>query len=105
MAWASRSMPASIPSTSMIRMAPASVGNPNPKACSTAWIIRLSSISSAAGTIPAAMMPLTVSVAASTVSKTPSSVRPVSGSRVRLTITFVTMPKVPSLPTTSPVRS
>ena len=50
----------------MIRTAPASVGNPKPNACSTAWIIRLSSISSAAGTIPAAMMPLTVSVAAST---------------------------------------
>ena len=55
--------PASRPSTSMIRTAPASVGKPKPKACSTARIIRLSSISSAAGTIPAAIIPLTVSVA------------------------------------------
>ena len=31
------------------------------------------------------MIPLTVSVASSTVSKTPSRVRPASGSRVRLT--------------------
>ena len=65
----------------MISTAPASVGKPKPNACSTARIIRLSSISSAAGTIPAAMIPLTVSVAASTVSKTASSVRPASGSR------------------------
>ena len=50
----------------MISTAPASVGKPKWNACSTAWIIRLSSISSAAGTIPAAMIPLTVSVAAST---------------------------------------
>ena len=34
-----------------------------------------------------------------------ASVRPASGSRVRLTITLVTMPKVPSLPTIRPVRS
>ncbi len=60
----------------MMSTAPASVGKPKWKACSTARIIRLSSISSAAGTMPAAMIPLTVSVAASTVSKTPSNVRP-----------------------------
>ena len=51
------------------------------------------------------MMPLTVSVAASTVSKTPSNVRPASGSRLRPTVTFVTMPKVPSWPTITPGRS
>ena len=89
----------------MIRTAPASVGKPKLKAASTARIIGLSSISSAAGTIPAAMIPLTASVAVSTVSKTPRNVRPASGSRVRPTVTFVTTPKVPSWPTTSPVRS
>ena len=88
MAWASRSIPASSPSTSMISTAPASTGKPKPKACSTARIIRLSSISRAAGTIPAAMIPLTVSVAWSTVSNTASSVRPASGSRVKLTTDF-----------------
>ena len=89
----------------MISTAPASVGKPKPKACSMAWIMSVSSISSAAGTMPAAMIPLTVSVAWSTLSKTPSRVRPASGSRVRPTVTLVVIPKVPSLPTIRPVRS
>ena len=67
--------------------------------------IGLSSISSAAGTMPAAMIPDTVSVAASTESKTASSVRRPPGARISLSVTSVTMPNVPSLPTTSPARS
>ena len=90
----------------MISTAPASVGKPKWKACSTARIIRLSSISSAAGTIPAAMIPLTVSVAASTVVEDAQE-RP-AGLGVAGQVDHrpsVTMPKVPSWPTTRPVRS
>ena len=67
--------------------------------------MRLSSISSAAGTIPAPMRSLMVLVASSTVSKTPSSVRYASGLRVMRTHILVTTPKVPSEPTITPVRS
>ncbi len=95
MSWASRSSPASRPSVSAIRTAPASTGNPRWKAASTARIIGLSIISSAAGTIPAAIIRLTASVAASTVSKTPRNVRPASGSRVRATVTSVTIAERP----------
>ena len=60
---------------------------------------------SAAGTMPAPMMSLMVLVASSTVSKTPSSVRYASGLRVMRTQILVAMPKVPSEPTMTPVRS
>ena len=58
---------------------PASVGRPTWNAASTAPRISRSIISSAAGTMPAAMMPETASLAASTESKTASSVRYASG--------------------------
>ena len=89
----------------MMRTASASSGKPNLNAASTAESIVWSSISSAAGTMPAPMMSLMVLVASSTVSKTPSSVRYASGFRVSRTHTFDTTPNVPSLPTIVPVRS
>ena len=62
-------------------------------------------ISMAAGTTPAAMIPLTVSAARRTVGKSRSMVRTAGGLRMRRTHTWVTTPTVPSLPTTSPRRS
>ena len=53
----------------------------------------------------AAMMPDTASLASSTDSKTASSVRYASGARIRRSVARVTMPKVPSEPTTRPARS
>jgi hypothetical protein len=64
-----------------------------------------SSISSAAGMMPAPMMSLIVFVASSTVSKTPRRVRYASGLRVMRTQIFVATPNVPSEPTMTPVRS
>ena len=100
------SRPASRPSTSMISTAPASSGKPKWNAASTAWIMSVSSISSAAGTMPAPMMSLMVLVASST------RLEDAEQRAVRLRvagqaapITFVTMPNVPSVPTITPVRS
>ncbi len=72
---------------------------------STATRQRWSIISSAAGTIPEAMMSLTVDAPASTVSKSASSVVTAGGSGVRRTHTLVAMPHIPSLPTNTPRRS
>ena len=68
--------------------------------------MRWSIISRAAGTMPAAMMPLTVAAAASTVGKSSSSVaHRRAGSGVSRTAMRVAMPSVPSLPTNAPRRS
>ena len=89
----------------MMSTAPASSGKPKWNAASTACRISWSSISSAAGMMPAPMMSLIVLVASSTVSKTPSSVRYASGLRVMRTQALVATPNVPSEPTMTPVRS
>ena len=89
----------------MMSTAPASRGNPKWNASSTARKISVSSISSAAGTMPAPMMSLMVLVASSMVSNTPKSVRYASGFFVSRTHTFDTTPNVPSEPTIVPVRS
>ena len=104
-ACASPSRPASRPSTSMIRMAPASVGKPKWNACSTAWIISVSSISSAAGTMPAAMIADTASEASSIAVNEARIVFTASAAWSRRTVTAVTMPNVPSEPTAAPRRS
>ncbi len=62
-------------------------------------------ISSAAGTIPAAMIALTVCAPASTVGKSNSIVRTSGGDCVSRTQTLVAMPNIPSLPTNAPRRS
>ena len=68
-------------------------------------MISASIISSAAGTMPAAMMPLTVAPASSIDVKSSSSVRTTGGSGVSRTAMRVAMPMVPSLPTKHPRRS
>ena len=68
-------------------------------------MISASIISSAAGTMPAAMIPLTVAAAASTVVKSASSVRMAGGLGVSRTAMRVATPIVPSLPTNAPRRS
>ena len=72
---------------------------------STAWMVAWSIISSAAGTIPAAMMADTARAAASIDGKEASSVRTAAGSGVHRTVTVVATPKHPSLPTKHPSRS
>ena len=62
-------------------------------------------ISSAAGTIPAAMTALTQAAASSTAAKSASIVRTAGGSGVSRTAIRVAMPAVPSLPTNAPRRS
>ena len=61
-------------------------------------MISASIISSAAGTMPAAMIPLTVAAASSIDVKSSSSVRTTGGSRVSRTAMRVAMPIVPSEP-------
>ena len=68
-------------------------------------MISASIISSAAGTMPAAMIPLTVAAAASIDVKSSSSVRTAGGFGVSRTAMRVAMPIVPSLPTKQPRRS
>ena len=68
-------------------------------------MIRASIISKAAGTIPAAMMPLTVAAAASMLGKPRSSVSTHGGTGRSRTAIRVAMPIVPSLPTKQPRRS
>ncbi len=70
-------------------------------ACRHSWSI----ISSAAGTMPAAMMPLTVAAPSSTLSKSSSIVRTAGGFWVSRTQIAVAMPHIPSLPTNAPRRS
>ncbi len=72
---------------------------------STAWITVLSIISRVAGTMPAAMMALTVLPASSMRSKTASRVLTASGWAMRRRISLVAMPRVPSEPTSRPQRS
>ena len=62
-------------------------------------------ISSAPGTMPAAMMSLTVWLASATLSNTPSMVRYACGARNSRTSTRVTMPNMPSQPITAPRKS
>ena len=62
-------------------------------------------ISIAAGTMPAAMIADVAAPAWSVVSKPTRIVRTSSGSRTSLTVVAVTMPSVPSEPTTAPSRS
>ena len=64
-----------------------------------------SMISSADGTMPAAMIADTVSEASSSAEKDASSVFTPSGTRRSRTMTAVTSPSVPSEPTTPPVKS
>ena len=68
-------------------------------------MINWSIISSAAGTMPLAMIPETASLASPTLANTPSSVRQASGARTSRSVAAVTSPKVPSAPITRPRRS
>jgi hypothetical protein len=68
-------------------------------------VICASIISSAAGTIPAAMMPLTAAPASSMAVKSSSSVRTSGGFGVSRTAIRDATPIVPSLPTKQPRRS
>jgi len=68
-------------------------------------MIGSSSASSAAGTIPAAMIADTAADAASIDSNVARAVFTASATRVSFTTTFVMTPSVPSEPTTRPVRS
>ena len=70
-------------------------------ALTQAWSI----ISMAAGTMPAAMIPLTASLAARIEGKAASRVRTAAGSGSRRRVISVAMPNIPSLPTKSPTRS
>ncbi len=72
---------------------------------STARMVALSIISSAAGTMPVAMMRETARAAASTLGKSASRVCTASGSGTSRTTISVAMPKHPSLPTNAPSRS
>ena len=93
------------PSISMMSTAPASVGKPKWNAASTAPTMVRSIISSAAGTMPAAITPETVAVASATVSNTASKVVTAAGIGSSRKVAAVTIPKVPSEPHTTPVRS
>ena len=66
---------------------------------------RVSIISMAAGTIPAATTSETTSPAAAIDGKSASRVCTDSGARISRTVTCVTMPSVPSEPSTTPRRS
>ncbi len=72
---------------------------------STAATHARSIISSAAGTIPAAMMAETASLAPRSEGKSASNVRTLAGSGSSRTVIRVAMPNMPSLPTNSPARS
>src|SRR6266536_3480138 len=62
-------------------------------------------ISSAAGTMPEAMMAETASPAVLSAVKSARSVRTARGNAVRRTVILVAMPKLPSEPTNKPTRS
>ena len=93
------------PSSSTTSAAAASRVYPACTACSAAWMARLSIISTAAGTMPAATMSLTTSPASRTESKSASRVRTVSGTGSSRTVISQTMPSVPSEPMNTPRRS
>ncbi len=99
------STPFGNPATSTSRIAAASVGSPAWMYSSTAQVQSWSIISSAAGTMPAAMIALTVCAPSSTVAKSISMVRTAGGFCVSRTHTLVVMPHIPSLPTNAPRRS
>ena len=93
------------PVTSTSSAAAASVGNPAWMYASTATRHSLSIISTAAGTMPAAMIPLTVAAPSSTVAKSNSIVVTAGAFWVSRTHTSVAIPSMPSLPTNTPRRS
>ena len=70
-----------------------------------AWMASVSIISMAAGRMPAAMIPETASPASSEDGKVARKVRVASGLRSRRRVTSVTMPSIPSLPTSAARRS
>ena len=70
-----------------------------------ALMIAASSISSAAGTMPAAMISDTASDASVIEANVASAVFTASGAWSSRTVMAVTSPNVPSLPTAVPVRS
>src|SRR6476646_5495874 len=72
---------------------------------STAATQARSIISIAAGTIPVAITEEPASLAARTVGKSASMVRTLGGMGSSRTVTAVTMPNIPSLPTNRPTRS
>ena len=74
-------------------------------AASAASMVTRSIISTAAGMMPAPMMPDTAFPAASVESNAASSVSTAAGLRSRLRTTFVTTASVPSDPTSTPSRS
>ncbi len=74
-------------------------------AASAASIARASIISIAAGTMPEEMIADVAAPAWSVDSKPTRIVRTSSGSRTSLTVVEVTIPSVPSEPTTAPTRS
>ena len=83
----------------------ASVGYPAWTPASTARMIGSSIASRAAGTMPSAMIAETAAEATSIESKVASAVWTASAPRVSFTTTLVTIPSVPSEPTTTPARS
>jgi len=74
-------------------------------AATAAWIASRSIISIAAGTIPVEMISETQLPASVVEGKVAKKVRVASGLRRMRRTTSVTMPRVPSLPTTTPSRS
>ena len=88
-----------------MRSAAPTSGQSTPVAALMATIASRSIISMAAGTIPAAMMRDTAWPASSVEGKVAKMVRVASGLRRIRSTTSVTMPSVPSLPTSAPVRS
>ncbi len=72
---------------------------------STARTQDWSIISSAAGTIPAAMIAETASLAARRLMKSAKTVRTAAGIGSRRSVISVATPNIPSLPTKSPTRS
>ena len=93
------------PSTSISSAAPASSGQSTPVAATIASIASRSIISIAAGTIPRAMIRETAAPASSVDGNVANSVRVACGLRRMRTTTSVTMPSIPSLPTTTPIKS
>ena len=92
------------PSASMRSAAPTS-GQSRPVAAFAATIASRSIISIAAGRIPAAMIPDTAAPASSVDGKVAKKVRVTSGLRRRRSVASVTIPRVPSAPTSAASRS
>jgi hypothetical protein len=100
-----RSTSARTPSTSIRSAAPASSGQSTPVALTIASIASRSHISIAAGTIPAPMIADTAAPAPSVDANVAKTVRVASGERRMRTTASVTIPRSPSLPTRTPMRS